>query len=243
SQVKSTIVSKYFFAWAKVITSYLKNKPDKRIAYIDLFAGPGRYEDGAKSTPISILEQAISDPVLRENLVAIFNDREERNSSSLVKAISELPGIEGLRHQPRVNTSEVGHELVNMFEQMRFIPTLFFVDPWGYKGLSLRLINSVLKDWGCECIFFFNYSRINAGLSNDLVKEHMDALFGEERGAELRKRLTPLAPSERELTIVEELCGALIEMGGKYTLPFGFKNATGSRTKHHLIFVSKNPLG
>ena len=32
-------------------------------------------------------------------------------------------------------------------------------------------------------------------------------------------------------------------MGGKYTLPFGFKNASGTRTKHHLIFVSKHRLG
>ena len=32
-------------------------------------------------------------------------------------------------------------------------------------------------------------------------------------------------------------------MGGKYVLPFRFKNARGTRTKHHLIFVSKHPLG
>lgn len=140
-------------------------------------------------------------------------------------------------------TEEVGDDIVKHFEEMRLVPTLFFVDPWGYKGLSLRLINSVVKDWGCECIFFFNYSRISMGLSNKLVKEHMDALFGEERAEKLRKRLEPMSPSDRELTIVEELCQALIEMGGKYTLPFGFKNASGSRTKHHLIFVSKHPLG
>ena len=62
------------------------------------------------------------------------------------------------------------------------MPTFFFVDPWGYKGLSLRLINSVLKDWGCDCVFFFNYNRINMGLGNDAVEKHMDALFGKERG-------------------------------------------------------------
>ena len=49
--------------------------------------------------------------------------------------------------------------------------------------------------------------------------------------------------NDRELTIVEEICQALIEMGGKFTLPFGFKNTSGSRTKHHLIFVSKHPMG
>src|SRR5436190_1804539 len=61
SQVKTAIVTKYFWAWAKVITSVLaRGKNDQRIAYVDLFAGPGRYEDGAKSTPLLILEQAIA---------------------------------------------------------------------------------------------------------------------------------------------------------------------------------------
>jgi three-Cys-motif partner protein len=243
SQVKTAIVTKYFSAWANVICGYLKHKEDKRIAYIDLFAGPGRYEDGTKSTPLLILENAITDPKLRDNLVTMFNDKETENSSSLVEAIQALPGIETLKHEPDVYTEEVGDEIVKHFEGMNLVPTLFFVDPWGYKGLSLRLINSVLKDWACECIFFFNYSRINMGLSNLLVQGHMNALFGEERGEELRKRLEPLSSSERELTIVEELCLALIDMGGKYTLPFGFKNANGNRTKHHLIFVSKHPLG
>lgn len=52
-----------------------------------------------------------------------------------------------------------------------------------------------------------------------------------------------MTPEQRELTIVEEICEALVEMGGKYVLPFRFKDANGKRTKHHLIFVSKHPLG
>lgn len=244
SQVKTAIVSKYFKSWTKVITGFLAGeKKDMRIAYIDLFAGPGRYRDGAKSTPVFILELAIADPKLRDNFVAIFNDKDPENTSSLVQAIKELPGIDTLKIAPQVNTNEVGEEIVKTFETMKFIPTLFFVDPWGYKGLSLRLINSVLKDWACECIFFFNYSRINMGLSNPTVKEHMDALFGEKRGDELRQKLDPLNPEQRELTIIEEICQALIDMGGKFVLPFRFKNSRGTRTKHHLIFVSKHKLG
>ena len=78
---------------------------------------------------------------------------------------------------------------------MNLVPTLLFVDPWGYKGLSLNLIDSVLKNWGCDCIFFFNYNRINMGLNNENVKEHMDALFGEQRANELRHKLSPLLPA------------------------------------------------
>ena len=58
--------------------------------------------------------------------------------------------------------------------------------------------------------------------------------------ARLREKLKLLKPEQRELTIVEEICEALVEMGGKYVLPFRFKNDKGSRTSHHLIFVSKH---
>ena len=84
SKVKSAIVSKYFLAWARVISGYLKDKQDKRLAYVDLFAGPGRYESGAKSTPVFILETAVAEPLLRDNLVTMFNDGDTKNTSSLI---------------------------------------------------------------------------------------------------------------------------------------------------------------
>ena len=246
SEVKSAIVAKYFDVWSKVIISTQdrnRKEQDYKIAYIDLFAGPGRYADGTISTPLKILEKAINDDRLRERLITLFSDKDEGNSHSLEEAIRELPGVDKLQYQPKVETQEVGEEIVKMFEEMRLIPTLLFVDPWGYKGLSLRLVNSVLKDWGCDCIFFFNYNRINMGLNNDAVREHMDALFGEERVDNLRTRRDYLSPQDREMTIVEELCQAIRSSGPKYVLPFRFKDDRGSRTSHHLIFVCKHFLG
>jgi hypothetical protein len=55
--------------------------------------------------------------------------------------------------------------------------------------------------------------------------------------------LAGLTPSERELTIVNHLAAALQEMGGRYILPFTFRDQTGNRTKHHLIFVTKHIRG
>ncbi len=243
SRVKAAIVANYFWAWAKVILSVAKKSRDRRIAYIDLFAGPGRYTDGTMSTPLLILERAISDPDMRDMLVTVFNDRNSDHSKTLETAIASVKGVETLRFKPQVNNYEVGDEIVKQFEQMSLVPTLFFVDPWGYKGLSLRLINSVLKDWGCDCIFFFNYNRINMGLPNDAVDEHMDCLFGKERADRLRASLQGLAPEERETAIVEELAEALQELGGRYVLPFCFLNDEGTRTSHYLIFVSKHVRG
>lgn len=106
-------------------------------------------------------------------------------------------------------------------------------------GLSLSLIKSVLQNWGCDCAFFFNYNRVNPALNNDVVREHMKYLFGENRADTIRERLGGLLPDEREHHIIEEFSGALKELGAKYVLPFTFKNEQGTRTKHHLIFASK----
>lgn len=240
SIVKTAIVSKYFMAWANVI---IPNARDGRVLYLDLFAGPGRYGDDTQSTPLLVLKQAIAHPKLRHMLVTHFNDKDENHSRSLEDEISKLPGIESLKYAPQVHNEEVGTKMVDMFEGLNLIPTLFFVDPWGYKGLGLRLINSVLKNWGCDCIFFFNYNRINMGLNNDRVKTHMEALFGEDRAAAVRKKIEGCTPSERELLIVEELSDALKEMDGQYVLPFRFLDSRGKRTTHHLIFVSKHHRG
>ena len=244
SLIKARIVEKYFWVWAKIVIPTVKRSaPEPRIAYIDLFAGAGRYKDGSKSTPVKVLETAIADPDMRNMLVSIFNDADTENVNSLQQAIDLIPGVENLKYRPQILNHEVGDNVVKTFQERRLVPTLFFVDPWGYKGLSLQLINSVVKDWGCDCIFFFNYNRINMGLSNDAVKEHMNALFGKVRADQVREKLNKLSPQDRELSIVEAICEALKEMGGQYVLPFRFRHEIGNRTSHHLIFVSKHVKG
>lgn len=238
SKVKATIVSKYFWSWAKVIIPSAKTHGGK-ISYIDLFAGPGRYYDGAKSTPLLVLETAIKDDDIREMLVSIFNDKDEDASQSLEKAIGQVKGIDTLRYKPNVYNYEIDENMARVFEDMRLIPTLFFIDPWGYKGLSVSLIWSVLKDWGCDCIFFFNYNRISIGLKNPKVEQHMNALFGEERADKLREMIKGLNPLEKERRIIKALSAALKEKGGGYVVWFRFKN----HRIYHLFFVSKNFRG
>ena len=242
SLIKARIVEKYFRAWANVMIPSAK-RHNSKIAYIDLFAGPGRYEDGSQSTPIKVLESAISNPDMQNMLVTVFNDADIKHINSLQEAINLIPNIANLKYKPKVFNHKVGEEIVNIFEQLKLPPTLFFVDPWGYKGLSLKLINSVVKKHGCDCIFFFNYKRINMALSNATVEEHMNALFGNIRADQVRQQLKTLQPGEREITVVEAICEALKEMGGEYVLPFCFKDKNGNRTSHHLIFVSKHIKG
>lgn len=73
-----------------------RRNPDPKIAYLDLFAGPGRYKDGTKSTPLLILEKAIQDDAMSQMLVTIFNDRDDNNAQDFA-----------VGHQPTAWNSEV----------------------------------------------------------------------------------------------------------------------------------------
>nr|WP_081670346.1 three-Cys-motif partner protein TcmP [Rhizobium leucaenae] len=242
SAVKAEIVQKYFSAWANIVLPATQQFGGGKIAYIDLYAGPGRYKDGAASTPLLVLQKAIESPKISAALVALFNDMDQNNTQSLQSEINALPGIERLKNPPTVNCNPVDKDAEEYFAKTKIIPSFTFLDPFGYKGLSLRLVNGVIKDWGCDCVFFFNYNRISLGISNPLVQEHMAALFGDTRAAELKARVECAKPALREQMILEELSHALIEMGGKFVLPFRFRNDKG-RLTHHLVFVSKSFKG
>ena len=245
SKLKARIVAKYFAAWANVIVPQVKKARgnDSKIGYFDLFAGTGKYKDGTKSTPILILEQAVQKDALRNSLVSFFNDHDANSCKELEKAIHEIPGIKTLKYAPDIFCKTVGQEIIDIFKGLKMIPSLIFLDPWGYKGLCLDLINAVIKDWACECIFFFNYLRVNAAIQNDYMRDHVDGLFGKNRAARLRVDVHGAEPWDREEKIMEELIAALKETHGKYVLKFRFRSPEKNRTSHYLVFVTKNFLG
>jgi three-Cys-motif partner protein len=152
SKIKSLIVEKYFKTWASIVTT--NNRVD-RILYLDLFCGPGRYDDGTESTPIKVLKTAIADVKLRNRLVTVFNDAKPKYCESLRETIANLEGKDSLKYEPTILNTEVNQDITEYFAQQALIPTLSFLDPFGYKGLTLPLIRSVLKDWGSDCILFF----------------------------------------------------------------------------------------
>ena len=241
SEVKARIVSKYFAVWASIIATQTM-RSDGKLAYFDLFAGPGRYQDGSASTPLMVLSEALKNPKLKAGLVSIFNDEDENHTKTLESEIAKLPNIGDLKFKPQVYRGAIDATAAEYFEKTNLIPAFFFIDPFGYKGLSTSLIRAVIKDWASECVFFFNYSRINAGVTNKLVLNHMQALFGEDNLVALQERIK-IPSANREALILEHLALSMTNIGAKFVLPFRFRNNKGSRTTHHLVFVTKHQLG
>lgn len=243
SRVKSTIVVKYFQAWSKIMARQVEGSADPRLVYIDLFCGPGKYEDGSVSTPLQILEHVIATANLQDKVIAIFNDEDPTRTTELEKNIVALPGIDKLKHKILIRTGQVDEELVQEFASTNMVPAFSFIDPFGYKGVTLELLAALIKGWGSDMVLFFPFDRINAALTNSKVTRHVDALFGKERADRLRELTSGMHPENREGLIIEEFAEALRQRGYTYIIPYVFEYEQKDRTSHYLIFVTKHPLG
>ena len=242
SRIKSEIVVSYFAAWATIMA---RRAPV--IEYRDLFAGPGRYEDGEKTTPLLVAEIVVRDPLLRTKVRLIFNDAEEDYVERLRRELHAIPEIETLAFAPDLTNNELDRSHALTFRSESNVPALTFIDPWGYKGLTRHLIAEVVKDFGCEAIFFFNYSRINAAIENGLVEPHMEAMFAPEGLPALREALRMLDPLQREKEVLRAMGESLRSMplprhtGRVLLIPFRFARPGGRA--HYIFFVTKHPRG
>ena len=237
SAIKTEIVTKYFSAWSVILSARFD-----KIGYIDLYAGPGIYEDGTESTPIIILKKIISTSKLSSKFVVYLNDKERDNYNKLCKNVSELENISSLSHKPIIKNEEITYNTPKSFDFPK-IPCFTFIDPAGYSGLSLELLKVFGQDYGSDIIFFFNFNDINRALSNPLVTNNMRQLFGEKHYPSLMKKLEGCTGQIREAIIVNEMSEAMRDVGVTYILPFKFKAEGKNRTSHYIIFGSKNITG
>lgn len=237
SRVKQEIVTNYFIAYNNVMA----RPPRPKVGYADLFAGPGRYRGGSgefrKSIPLLVTEATIREERFRQTVHLWFNEGDPANYEALKTAMGEIPGCETLWNQPRIDNRIVDSTWVTKLQKLR-TPTLVFLDPCGYKGLSLKLVQSVLSGFGNDCIFFFNYSRINMKLSLEIMNKSIDEFFETHRAQAIRANIANCSPERREEIILDAVKSSIAEAGG-IPLVFRFKSENG-RISHHLVFASKS---
>jgi three-Cys-motif partner protein len=243
SRVKAAIISKHFDAWSRIMLPTAQ-KYNQKLVYMDLYCGPGRYDDGSKSTPLLVLDKAIANTDLAKRVVIIFNDEKPDHIAKLQAELQNYPGITNLVIPPAILNQTIGPDTAQYFRPTAL--TFTFIDPFGYSSLTRDLIEGVTKNWGCECVFFFNYSRINAAISAKIFRQSTAAIFGDKRAGELEAKILSIPTGkvyEREEAIVDALTEALEELndGGSYVRRFRFKK--NNRTSHMLVFVTKDAKG
>ncbi|OYQ46453.1 class I SAM-dependent methyltransferase [Flavobacterium aurantiibacter] len=106
SRIKASIVSEYFPSYCKIIVN--KHTP-VAVRYIDLFAGPGIYNDQNPSTPILIAKHCERDPFLKNIVKMIFNDN--FYSDELKRNFEKHFNENTFKHKPHFGKGTVGENI------------------------------------------------------------------------------------------------------------------------------------
>lgn len=240
SAIKTQIVVGYFRPWANIMKYRARSG---RMGYFDFFCGPGVYDDKTESTPVEMVRFVLNDARLRSIMRMLFEDSNPSYVDNLAMTLRGLDGFDLLANPPQFSKGESARRSIEeFFATKAVIPTFMFLDPFGYVGLTRDLIRAILKDWGCEVLFYFNFNRIVGALAhpNPKIRAHMEALFGDRLVREMHQTLSRHPDeSERERIVLSGIKAALREVGAEYALAFGFRSDKG-RLDHHLVFATKN---
>lgn len=249
SRIKASIVSEYFPSYCNII---VRKYAPKSLRYIDLFAGPGIYEDGNASTPILIARHCKNDESLRTNVKMIFNDNLYSNALKQ-NFVNEFP--EGtFAKRPHFGKSTVGEsdEITKFIvanthneDQMNDYPSLLFIDPFGYKGIETKVLAQFLKNWGNEIFLFVNTKRIHPALENEKFEGLMQDLFPTTLQKVKHDRRYVSTVPERLNLIINSLGDEYQSLvGGKiYYTAFKFQEEDVDATSHYILHLTKGSRG
>ena len=248
SRIKASIVSEYFPSYCKII---VKRYMPKQLRFIDLFSGPGYYEDGNASTPILIARHCKNDDFLKSKVRLIFNDN--TYSAELKKNFAKEFPKGTFQFEPHFGKSTVGNsqEIDDFLLQKTHegknneYPSLLFIDPFGYKGIETRVLAEFLRNWGNEIFLFVNTKRIHPALENEKFEGLMQDLFPTTMETIKKDRKFKSTVSERLSLIIDNLGNEYKSIlgGTVYYTAFKFQEEDIDTTSHYILHITKGAKG
>lgn len=116
SKVKTLIVTDFFKAYFPIINNSVGQNASE-IVYIDLFCGPGKFDDGKPSTPLALLDLVNNFRAedVRNKLRIIFNDEKPEYIAKLKKLVSEHEVKSRLKYEPVIYNKKAGEVDIKVY--------------------------------------------------------------------------------------------------------------------------------
>lgn len=234
TEAKHAILRRYLSAWFPIMASR-----NKRIFYIDGFAGPGEYAGGEDGSPIIALKTALEHRQrIRCEVLFVFIEARATRCAHLRKLVErhELPSNFDVKVRCCRFDEKMAEVLDHIDDQnLRLAPTFAFLDPFGYSHTPLAIVKRMMAHDRCEVLITFIYEEVNRFMEHPDPQQHkhFDSLFGTPDWRDVRNIKDP---GERK-AFIHDLYGKQLRKGAaiKYVRSFEMMNK-GNRTGYFLFF-------
>jgi len=242
---KLDIIKKYVDGFSRILGSKYKE-----LYYVDGFAGKGTYDGGEKGSPVLIAELAQqyqnSNRPFTLHCINI-----ERDPGNFVNLNTETKNFGSLVTNYEGTFEE---HIEKILPQIRNIPAVFFIDPFGVKGTGWDYVEKVIARRDLTDIWIrFDHVTVRrlAGFYESNAKDAqgklqiLKNLFGIDNGKHLQSRLeagsTPYERIRNAVMLYEEQIenayGKYVRKG--FAASYPIISINGQR-KYHLVFACSN---
>jgi three-Cys-motif partner protein len=241
SRAKHAILRRYLEAWTPILT----RGGFPKIAYVDGFAGPGRYEGGEDGSPIIALKSVLAHRhrIQGQVLFLFVEERPDRADelNRLIDALSPPPNF--------LIMVQGGRRFEQAFAEFRQLhagwrgnlpPTFAFIDPFGWTGAPFTVVKEILSHPSCETLVTFMYEEINRFIGHPDQGANFDSFFGAGSWRHCEGCGTPAARNRflHDLYL-EQLRNAA---GVRHVRSFQMRNASGL-TDYYLFYATNALAG
>lgn len=248
SKIKTTIVTEFYRIYLPIINRSV-GKNASELIYLDLFSGPGCFNDGTESTPLAFMNILFNmrDRNLATKVNLVFNDENTDFVNTLKSCIMKHPFYNEMQIKPTISNLKTNEFSLRPYLSKK-VPIFSFIDPWGYKDITASLIWKLVKPIGSDCILFFNSNRILQDISKPTHNNDMHEIFGDEcdNAVNVQKNclMSQNQKAEELLKLFSKNLYNKVKIESNnyklFVLPFTFMQDECIKTSHQIVLLTKN---
>ncbi len=240
TKAKHSILRGHLDAWLPIMST-----GNRRITYIDAFAGPGVYAGGEPGSPILAL-LAFLEHRGRARVTAQVNyvfieqapDRIERLKHEVAK-LGPLPTNVKVDIREGVYEEVFGQILDEAHEKGESLgPTFAFIDPFGYAQASMKLSGRFLQFGKCEALIYVPLPFIARFVGEEGQEAALNSFFGTDEW----KAAIDLEGDDRQ-RFLHDLFQKQLRVACGLKFVRSFEIVTKQRTGYHLFFGTNSLKG
>ncbi len=242
---KIKILQSYFYVWVEI---FGRSWRGQNLLYVDGFAGPGKYKNYDKGSPVAAIEAAkaalssVGDKWVAGEVNCAFIELDTKRFTHLEAVLKSIPKHSKLKIHS-FNTSFVDglSELRVQFpDAFQTQPLFVFIDPFGPKGVPFAEVADILKSPRSEVLVNFDADGVIRILKakNDAILNRIyggtswEGKLSKDKGFDVLCR--------EALNLYKENLRSLPNV--KYIFSFEMR-AYPNTPNYSLVFASQHPKG